>query len=103
MNIIKIFPPKDPDEVLDYQFDWAALTNDTGLTDWLEEGETIVSHTVTASTGITIVSSEIINNGTTVRVWVSGGTSQNDYLITCEIATETRTGIRSATLPVRPR
>jgi hypothetical protein len=39
---------KDPDAVLDYVWDW-------GL--WLDPGDTIVDHTVTADPGITVASS----------------------------------------------
>ena len=37
---------KDPDAVLDYKFDWAALTNGSGSSDWLQAGETLSSHTI---------------------------------------------------------
>ena len=101
---MKHFPPKDPDEVLDYQFDWSALTNNTGTTNWLDEGETISAHTITATTGITVDSSTLINNDTAVLVWLSGGTDGEDYTITCEIETsENRTAIRSAIISVRKR
>lgn len=98
-----IFPPKDPDESLDYQFDWAAQKNNTGQTNWLQDGETIVSHEITVPAGITLGSSSIINDGTAVLVWLSGGTEGIDYEITCEITTATRVGVRTATLPVKSR
>lgn len=97
------FPPKDPSSVLDYQFDWAAQSNNTGLTNWLEDGETIVSHVVTVPDGITLVSSAIINNGTTVVIWLSGGTNGTDYPINCKITTATRTDVRTAIVPVKTR
>jgi hypothetical protein len=54
---------KDPQDVLDYGRDWS---------DWLADGETISSHTVTP-TGVTVDSSSIV--GTQVVAWCSGGTN----------------------------
>jgi hypothetical protein len=103
INNTNRFPAKDPEEILDYQFDWAALDNNTGLTNWLEVGETILDHTVTVPAGITLVSSELINTGTTVLFWISGGTDGTDYEIECEIITDSRIGVRRRTLPVKKR
>ncbi len=97
------FPPKDPSEILDYQFDWAALNNDTGLTNWLAEGETILTHAIEATSGITVMESSLINNDTCVLVWIGGGTPNTVYSVTCEITTATRTGVRTAILPVIQR
>ena len=95
------FPPKDPAEKLDYVFDWAAEKNNNGMTNWLQDDETIESYTVNASTGITIVTSSLINSNTSVLVWISGGEDGTDYTITCEITTASRTGVRRAILPVK--
>lgn len=78
---------KDPDEVLDYKFDFAALTNGNGATDYLESGETISSETVTAGAGITLDSETITDSNTSVTIWLSGGTAGNTYTVTCQIAT----------------
>lgn len=78
---------KDPDEVLDYLFDFAALTNGNGDEDYLQSGETISSHTVEAATGITKDSSAAANANTSVKVWLSGGTEGNSYDVTCRIVT----------------
>ena len=67
---------KDPDEDLDYQFDW------TGS---LEEDETIASYTLTVPTGIT--SHDDSNTDTAVIFWLSGGTAGETYRIECEITT----------------
>lgn len=67
---------KDPDEVLDYMWDWSNL---------LAEEETIESVTITSSEGITVDSNT--NTDTTVTVWISGGTIGNHYLIDCKIVT----------------
>ena len=78
---------KDPDAVLDYKFDWAAATNGTGESDYLQSGETISDHTITATTGITVDSSSITDSNTSVTVWLSGGTAGIDYSIVCHITT----------------
>ena len=67
---------KDPDAVLDYKVDFAPLTNGRlcAESDWLQTGETITDHTVTADAGITVDSSSITDSGTSVTVWLSGGT-----------------------------
>lgn len=78
---------KDPSAVLDYKFDWKALTNGSGTSDWLAVGETISTKTVTASSGITADSSTITDTNTSVTVWLSGGTHGVDYAVTCRIVT----------------
>lgn len=69
---------KDPDAVLDYKFDWSR---------WLTDGETINSQTTTASTGVTVDSSSITDDGTSVTVWLSGGTPGNTYTVQSRITT----------------
>ena len=78
---------KDPDAVLDYKFDWAALTNGSGRSDWLAAGETIASHTIDADAGITVDSSAGTDADTSVTVWLSGGTAGTEYLVRCEVVT----------------
>jgi hypothetical protein len=99
----KSFPPKHPTAKLDYVFDWAPLKNNRGLSDWLGEGETIVSYTVTVPTGIDKVSDALIEEGTSVIVWLDNGTAGTEYLITCNIVTQTREDTRTAILPVQYR
>ena len=86
---------KDPQAVLDYTWDWRALTNgnDTSpdATDWLESGETITSHTVTAETGLTVASSSLTDSSTSVTAWLSGGTAGTHYLVVCHIETSNAT------------
>jgi len=67
---------KDPDAVLDYQWDWAA---------WLETGETITAGTVTATSGLTIDSQTAAT--TDVTAWLSGGTAGQVYPVTCHVTT----------------
>ena len=69
-------PLKDPSAVLDYAFDW---------TGWLAAGETIVGHTITADTGITVGSSS--ESDGKVTVWLSGGTAGINYKVACLVET----------------
>ena len=98
---------KDPDAVLDYKFDWAADTNgstDNDATDWLASGETISSHTIIEETGITVDSSSLTDTNTSVTVWLSGGTADNHYDVTCRIVTsESRTDDRTIQIYVKER
>lgn len=83
--------PKDPDDVLDYVFDWKAKTNGTGDEDWLQDGETIASYTLTPSAGIVVDSSEYSDGSTAVRVWLSGGTPNSRQKVACRIVTNNAT------------
>ncbi|RLB93608.1 MAG: hypothetical protein DRH26_03470 [Deltaproteobacteria bacterium] len=90
---------KVPDAVLDYKFDWAALTNGSGVSDWLSSGEAIADITVTADAGITIDSSAKADLDTSVVVFLSGGTEQAQYEISCKIkTTDDRTDVRTLIL-----
>lgn len=95
---------KDPDAVLDWKFDWKSSTNGRGFTDWLETGETISSHTITAATGLTVDSSALADTNTSVIVWLSGGTAATSYTVACEIVTSAgRTDERTITINVADR
>ena len=83
---------KDPDAVLDYQFNWG---------DWLG-ADTIASHTVTAATGLTVDSSTATS--TTVTAWLSGGTEGETYSVTCHIVTAAgREDDRTMTFTMQPK
>ena len=69
---------KDPDAVLDWKFDWSR---------WLAAGETITSHTVTPTAGLTVDSSLVTDDDTSVTAWLSGGTAGTRYTVTCHIVT----------------
>lgn len=89
MSIFK----KDPDAVLDYAFDWSS---------WLATGETISSHTVTVSSGLT-KDSDSESSGI-VTVWLSGGTAGTWYTVACEIVTSAaRTDERTMRIQVQNR
>lgn len=97
---------KDPDAVLDYKFDWKALTNASpgGTSDWLASSETISSKTITAQSGITIDSSSLTDTNTSVTVWLSGGTAGQSYTVACKIVTSaSRTDERTITIMVEQR
>ncbi len=57
-----IWPPKDPDEVLDYKIDWTARL----------DGDTILTSTWVVPAGITKNSDS--HTTTASLVWLSGGT-----------------------------
>lgn len=85
---------KDPQAELDYTWDWKPLTNgsdDPDATDWLESGETIASHTVTAESGLTVDSSSLTDSSTSVTAWLSGGTAGTHYEVVCHIETSNAT------------
>ena len=82
---------KDPNAVLDYQWNWA---------EWLPDGDAIVTATVTADTGLTVASSS--RASTAVIAWLSGGTAGNSYGVLCRITTaQGRTDDRTITINVR--
>jgi hypothetical protein len=84
---------KDPDAVLDYVWDW-------GL--WLDPGDTITSHTVTADPGITVDSSTATD--TRVTVWLGGGVLGAAYNVSVRITTVGgRTDDRTQTFLIRNR
>lgn len=85
--------PKDPDDVLDYGWDWR---------DWLSENEVIVTSTMIASPGITVDSST--NSEFATVAWLSGGTAGRPYELTNRIFTnQGRTTDRTMTIRVTPR
>ena len=75
MATIPIFI-KDPNATLDYGVDWR---------DWLESGETIASVEWTVESGLT--SGTESESGGIAKVWLSGGTVDNTYLVTCRVTT----------------
>lgn len=95
---------KDPNAVLDYKFDWKALTNGSGASNWLASAETISTHTVTAEAGMTVDSSAQTDTNTSVTVWLSGGVAGRDYRVTCHIVTSAgRADDRSIVVRVEER
>lgn len=66
---------KDPDDTLDYTFDWTA---------WLN-GDQISAFTAIPSPGITVTNTTFTTNATTA--WVSGGTAGIPYYVTHRVTT----------------
>ena len=84
---------KDPDETLDYSVDWS---------EWLAVGETIVTSTWTAPTGITKGSDT--KTTTVCTVWLSGGTAGLVYTVANKISTTSgRIAERSLFIEVQQR
>ncbi|SKS40582.1 phage fiber-tail adaptor protein [Mycobacteroides abscessus] len=67
---------KDPHAVLDYTLDWSA---------WLAPGDTLVSATATATTGLTV--DQTANTTTEATVWLSGGGAGTTYDVTVHVTT----------------
>lgn len=92
--------PKDVDAVLDWTFDWA----DPAVGSWLAVGETIVERVVTVEDGISKTSDAVTGEGTSVTVWLSGGTAGGQYDVACRITTDQgRTDERTITILVEQR
>lgn len=84
---------KDPNAILDYQWDWSS---------WLATSETISTAVITVPTGLTLSSQS--NTTTKVTVFLSGGTVDAGYQVTCRITTnQARTEDRSIYLICRER
>ena len=66
----------DPNAVLDYKVDWSG---------WLQPGETVTSYTVTATDGVTVVSTAEADG--VVTIWLSGGTLNATVRVTCHVVT----------------
>lgn len=83
---------KDPDDTVDYSVDWSQ---------WLES-DTIQSSTWTLPAGITLGPIGSSNTTTKATVWLTGGTADNDYVVTNRIVTVGgRTKDRSILIEVR--
>lgn len=71
MAILGTFP-KQPLERLDYDIDFS---------EWLSAGDTVVSATVIAATGIEAETPLIDTTQKIVKVWITGGTSGVTYKV----------------------
>lgn len=86
------WPHKDPDEVLDYQFDW---------TNRLEDGETIATSTMLVASGSVTLDSDD-KSGAITTAWLSGGTVDDVCVITNRVTTSAnRTYEESAKIRIR--
>lgn len=75
---MKTWPPKDPDERLDYTYDWSPD---------LKPGETIASAVLTPTelAGLTVVNEQV--GASAYTVWFSGGNDGEEGLFTLRITT----------------
>jgi hypothetical protein len=86
------WPFKDPNEVLDYEIDWAARIGD----------DPISTVTWTVPGGITQASNAL--SGTVTTIWLSGGTAGTSYDVGCRVVTTGgRTHDETATIAVSNR
>lgn len=69
---------KGPAESIDIKFDWRTKKR-------LITGENISAAAFSATTGLTTASPTFDNDSATV--WISGGSIDNDYILTCTITT----------------
>lgn len=91
---------KDPDAVLDYQFDWQELDRP-----WLSLGEEIVASTISLEVGATdLTIDNTTHDATSATVWLSGGEVGKDYEVTNHITTnQGRQDDRTMLIQVRER
>jgi len=88
---------KDPEAVLDYAWNWANWL-DTSTT----PNESIIAHTITVPSGLTLESSTAASG--IVTAWISGGTVGTTYRVECLIVTTAgRTDERSLWITVQER
>jgi len=84
----------DPDERLDYTFDWS---------NWLDDEETITDYDVSVPMGLT-KGTTFLTNSRAVTVWISGGALGQTYRVTCGIKTsDGREPEKSMTLIVKSK
>ena len=86
------WPSKDPDEVLDYSFDWSER---------LVSGETLSTSTMLLASGtVTLGANTIV--GAVTKIWLSGGVAGGVSVITNRVVTNaSRTYEKSAKLRIR--
>lgn len=76
---MKTWPPKDPDEILDYGFDWS-------LRDL--EGDTIVSFASTVVEGTVVVDDSTFSSASLKTItWLSGGVDGETCKILLRVTT----------------
>lgn len=69
-------PLKDPNSIELHGLDWS---------DWLGNGDSLASATVTADTGLTV--DQVTNAAGVVSYRLSGGTAGMNYIATCRVVT----------------
>lgn len=93
------WPTKDPNEVLDYEVDWAAEDEPR-----LETGETLVTSVFSVTEGTVVIDSDDFAPSGLATVWLSGGTDGEKCVILNRVTTsEGRTYDQSVTLRIRSK
>ena len=69
---------KQPVDVVDYDIDYS---------EWLSEGDTIESATVTVAPATNLVIDSLFVNDPRIKIWVSGGTNGVTYKVTVTATT----------------
>lgn len=91
------WPPKDPDEVLDYQLDWADPDDPR-----LETGETLTASQYSIVEGDVEINSQTFAESGLTTVWLSGGTSGTLCIVLNRVTTSGgRTYDQSVKLRIR--
>lgn len=91
-----VWPSKDPNEVLDYEVDWA--------TNVLDVGETISTNDFSVVSGDVVIDSEPAPVAGISKVWLSGGTHGTVCIILNRITTNLgRTYDQSMKLRIRSK
>jgi hypothetical protein len=72
---------KDPDEVAIYTFDFTRKVNPD------ETVLAIISIVVTPSSGITLASNTVLDDGLRISTKISGGSAGSDYVLTAKVTT----------------
>lgn len=70
---------QDPDD-----FESCKLT----YTQWLNSGETLADATVTVESGLTLEVTDIQDSGTSVQLFLSGGTAGSRYKVSVKVTTD---------------
>ena len=92
------WPSKDPNDVLDYRFNWRKEGNECLL-----PGEDIDTYTVTIVSGTVVIDSDS-DDGSVVTLWLSGGAAGEVCRVLCRIVTtEGRQYDKTGTLRIRER
>ena len=100
------WPPKDPDEKLDYSVDWSRFLGEDTISSvsWFINDADGVKTTAQAVTTVNGLTFEGNSNSNTVALAVfSGGTNNTFYDVTCRITfgTSQLTSERKIKLPIR--
>lgn len=95
------WPNKDPQDTLDYTFDWSRLLSGATLSDvvWFINGAQITAPGQTVST---LTSVNTTNSTTSTTILLSGGTVNVTYTVSCRITSSSGLVVeRSARISIK--